>query len=147
MKGNKNRTKHQVQFSGLNTHKFRHNFECISPMCNYGMADEDNEHYLLHCPHFDQSQRGLYDTVTKVLGSDIANLDSIALYSLLLYGSYNLTLVENRISIEAAIDDIKKTKPISTIRCSILAAVISFFFNCVCFVLFSNLFLFHFLKD
>ena len=108
MKGIKDITKLRVHFSNLNAHKFQHNFECISPLCNCGMANEDNEHYLLHCPRFNQSRRGLSDSVAEVLGSCIANLDSIALCNLLLYGSYNLTLAENRIIIEATIDYIKK---------------------------------------
>ena len=72
------------------------------------MANEDNAHYLLHSPRFNQSRRHLFDTVPEVLGLDITNLDSIALCNLLLYGSYNLTLVENRIIIEATIDCMKK---------------------------------------
>ena len=98
-----------MQFSNQNAHKFHHNFECISSLCNCGVANEDNEHYLLHCPRFNQSRRGLFDKVANVLGSDIANLDSIALCILLLYGSCNLTLVESRKIIEATIDYIKKT--------------------------------------
>ena len=73
------------------------------------MANEDNEHYLIPCLRFNQSRRGLFDTVAEVLGSDIANLDSVTLCNLLLYGSYNLTLVENRMIIEAKIDYIEKT--------------------------------------
>ena len=57
------------------------------------MANEDTEHYLLHCPRFSGSPRGLLETVAEALGSDIANLDSKALCSLLLYGSCNLPLV------------------------------------------------------
>ena len=34
-----------VHFSDLNAHKFCHNFECIRPLCNCGMAIEDNVHY------------------------------------------------------------------------------------------------------
>ena len=71
--------------------------------------NEDNEHYFLNCSCFNQSRRSLVDAVAEVLDSDIANLDSIALCSLFLYGSYNLTLVENRILVEATIDYIEKT--------------------------------------
>ena len=85
------------------------NFAIImSSLLNCGVATEDNEHYLLHCPRFNQLRKGLFDTVAEALGSDITNLDSITLCNLLLYCSYNLTLVENRIIIEATIDYIKK---------------------------------------
>ena len=60
------------------------------------MANEDNKHYLLHCPRCNQSQRGLFHTVVEALGSDIANLHSIA-----------FTSVENKILIEATIGHIK----------------------------------------
>ena len=103
-----------VQFSDLNAHKFYHNFDCISLLCNCGMANEDNEHYLLHCLRFNQSRRGLFDTVAEVLGSDITNLDSVTICSLLLYGSYNLTLVQNRMIIEVTIDYIQKTNRLTS---------------------------------
>ena len=99
----------RVQFSDINARKFRHNFECIRSLCNCGTAIEDNAHYLLHCLRFNQLRRDLFDTVTEVLGSDIANLKSGTLCNLLLYGSSNLTLVDNRIIIEGTIDYIKKT--------------------------------------
>ena len=63
-------------------------------------------HFRLASP---LSGRGLFDTVAGVLGSDIANLDSVTLCNLLLYGSYNLTLVQNRMIIGATIDYIQKT--------------------------------------
>ena len=103
----------RVQFSDLNAHKFRHNFECIRPLCNCGMAIEDIAHYLLHCPRFNQLRRDLFDTVTEVLGFDIVNLNSGTLCNLLLYGSSNLTLVDRRIIIEATINYIKKTNRLS----------------------------------
>ena len=109
LKGFRNITMLRVQFSDINARKFRHNFECIRPLCNCGTAIEDNAHYLLHCPRFNQLRRDLFDTVTEVLGSDIANLKSGTLCNLLLYGSSNMTLVDNRIIIGATIDYIKKT--------------------------------------
>ena len=69
----------------------------------------------------------------------------IALCSLLLYGSYDLTSVENRIIIETKIDDtgqLDSAKAISRIKFNVLTAVISFFLNCLCFVLFPKLLLF-----
>ena len=62
------------QFIYLNAHKFHHNFECLRPIYNCRAANEDNEHYLLHCPRFNQLQEDLFGTVTEVLGIDIANL-------------------------------------------------------------------------
>ena len=42
------------------------------------------------------------------LGIDIANLDSETLCNLLLYGSSNMNLIDNRIIIEATIEYIEK---------------------------------------
>ena len=44
-----------------------------------------------------------------MLGIDIADLDSETLCNLLLYGSSNLNILENRIIIEATIEFIEKT--------------------------------------
>ena len=44
-----------------------------------------------------------------MLGIDIADLDSETLCNLLLYGSSNLNIIENRIIIEATIEFIEKT--------------------------------------
>ena len=32
-------TKLRIEFSKLNEHRFRHNFDCVSPFCYYGMED------------------------------------------------------------------------------------------------------------
>ena len=52
IQGVKMLTRLRVKFSPLNEHRFRHNFECLSPVCICGAAMEDTEHYLLHCPQF-----------------------------------------------------------------------------------------------
>ena len=38
----------RLNFSALNEHKFRHNSECLDPICACGTSKEDNEHFLLH---------------------------------------------------------------------------------------------------
>ena len=43
-------TKLCLKFSMLNEHKFRHNFDSLTPFCTCGNDIEDNEHFLLHCP-------------------------------------------------------------------------------------------------
>ena len=86
-------TKLQIEFSPLNGHRFRHNFDCLSPICACGCAIEDNQHFLLHC----------------IPGLDITNLDSNVLCNLLLFGSSQLNIVANRIILEATIAFIDKT--------------------------------------
>ena len=96
-------------FSDLNAHKFHLNFECLRPICNCGVADENNEHYLLHCARFNQLREDLFDTVTEVSRIDIANLDSEYLCNLLLCGSSNMNMIDNRVITEATIEYIEKT--------------------------------------
>ena len=64
-------TKLRHEFSELNAHRFRHNFDCLSPCCSCGMANEDNEHFLLHCQRFDLMR---IDLLRKL--SDIPELDT-----------------------------------------------------------------------
>ena len=71
------------------------------------MANMDNEHYLLRCPRSSQLLGSLFDAATEVLGLAIVHQDSETLCNLLLYGSSDLTLVENRIIIEAMMEYIK----------------------------------------
>ena len=71
---------------------------------NCGVANEDNEHHLLHCARINQLREDLFGTVTEVSGIDVANLDSETLCNLLLYGSSNMNMIDNRIIIEATIE-------------------------------------------
>ena len=80
-------TKLRLQFSALNEHKFRHNFDCLSPVCICGTAKEDNEHFLLHCPLYDIMRCDLLCQLLEISGLDISNYDSKSLCTLLLYGS------------------------------------------------------------
>ena len=50
-------TRLRVNFSPLNEHRFRHNFDCLSPICICGTGKEDNEHYLLNCPNLQLSAK------------------------------------------------------------------------------------------
>ena len=44
-------------------------------MCKCGAANQDNEHYLMQCLHFNQLEENVFGTVTEVSGIDTANLD------------------------------------------------------------------------
>ena len=103
-------TKLRLQFSPLNEHKFRHNFDCLSPVCICGKEKEDNEHFLLHCPLYDIMRCDLFGQLSEIPGLDISNYDSKSLCTLLLYGSPLLNIIANRIIMEATISFIKETK-------------------------------------
>ena len=102
-------SKLRLKFSKLNDHMFRHNFNCLDPVCSCGTADEDTEHFLLHCPNFEEARTDLHGTLLDIPRVDISLLDSQALCNLMLYGNPDLTLIENRMIIEATIKYIKAT--------------------------------------
>lgn len=103
-------TKLRLNFSALNEHKFRHNFECLDPICACGTGKEDNEHFLLHCPLFELQRRDLLGQLGDLPGIDIESLDSKTICELLLFGSPNVNVIVNRIILEATISFIKSTQ-------------------------------------
>ena len=99
-------TRLRVNFSPLNEHRFRHNFDCLSPICICGTGKEDNEHYLPHCPQFTAQRQDLLGQVSDV-GYDVGSMNSKDLCHLLLYGNPNESTFANRIILEATISFIK----------------------------------------
>ena len=60
-------TRLRLNFSHLNEHKFRHNFnDTINPMCNCGAATEITIHYLLRCRLYSVKRAELLDGVYKL---------------------------------------------------------------------------------
>ena len=59
LKGIRNITKLHVKFNDLNAHKIHHNFVCLRPICNCGVANEGNKYYLLHFLRFNQLREDL----------------------------------------------------------------------------------------
>ena len=60
-------TKLQVHFSALNEHRFKHAFDCLSPVCFCGNDNENNK----QCLQNDVIRRDLFDHVSDVPGLDI----------------------------------------------------------------------------
>ena len=102
-------SKLRLKFGKLNEHMFRQNFNCLDPVYSCGTADVDTEHFLLHCPNFGEARRDLHGTLLDIPRVDISLLDSQALCNLMLYGNPDLTLIENRMIIEATIKYINAT--------------------------------------
>ena len=75
MQGVKILTRLRVKFSSLNEHRFRHNFECLSPAYICGTAKEDTEHYFLHCLEFCSLPQIFHGQISDV-GFDIANMST-----------------------------------------------------------------------
>ena len=109
IEGIKKLTKLRVDFSALNEPRFRHKFDCTSPVCKCGMGIEDNKHFLLHCQQYDLLRRDLFHQ-RNVSGLIIDGMDTNTLCNLLLFGSNDLDVVQNRIIIEVTISFIVATK-------------------------------------
>ena len=103
-------TKLRLEFSELNAHRFRHNFDCFSPFYSCGMANEDNEHFLLHCQKFDLMRIGLLRKLSDIPELDISKINAKTLCEMLLYGNPHLNIIDNRIILEATISFIESTK-------------------------------------
>ena len=72
-------TRLRVNFSPLNEHRFRHDFDCLSPICICGTGKEDNEHYLLHSPQFTAQRQDILGQVSHV-GYDVASMIFVICY-------------------------------------------------------------------
>ena len=103
-------TKCRLEFSSLNEHKFRHNSNCLNPFCNCGMAEEDNEHFFQHCPIFNELRRHLLGQLSQILNIHALNLDPRELCHLMLYGNPSLSIIDNRMIIEATIQYIENSE-------------------------------------
>ena len=102
-------TRLRVEFSDLREHRFRHNFQCSSPMCFCQTGIENNEHFLLHCPRHSSHRRDLLDRISNVVDADPTNLSSTDLCNLLLYGNSCFSVDTNHHIIESTISFIKST--------------------------------------
>ena len=103
-------TKLRVKFSPLNEDKFRHNFESLSPICACNSGIEDNEHFLLQCPIYDQMRNDLLDRLSRIPGLELGNLSSGALCELLLFGNPSFNDIANKLILEATISFILPTR-------------------------------------
>ena len=100
-------TRLRFQFSDLREHKFRHKFQCSSPMCLCQTGIEKNEHFFLHCPRHSNHRKDLLGHISNVVDVDIGNLSSTELCNSLLYGNSRFSFDTNRHIIESAITFIK----------------------------------------
>ena len=92
----------RVRFSPLNKHKFRHNFESVSPICTCNTGIEDKRRLLLHCSTYDQMRNDLLDQLSEISGLELENLNSEALCELLLFGNPRFNNIANKLILEAS---------------------------------------------
>ena len=78
--------------------------------CVCGIANEDNEHFLMHCPIFQEAQRDPLGSLSDIPGVDLAELDTQSLCHLLLFGNPGLTLITNRLILSRQPKDLAEVR-------------------------------------
>ena len=112
-KGLKLLTRLRLEFSHLNEHRFRHNFEsCVNPLCSCSLTTEDTVHYLLHCHHFTHHRIDLMNSVNSVI-HNFESLSDLDKKAILLYGDPGLDNNKNKLILEATINYIKVSERFS----------------------------------
>ena len=69
----------RLEFSALNEHTFRHNFQCISPMCACNTGIDGNANFFLHCPLFHPMRYDLFGQLLCLPKLDLGNIELQAL--------------------------------------------------------------------
>ena len=106
-------TRSRLEFTHLNEHRFRHNFEnCVNPLCSCSLNTENTEHYLLHCHHFTHHRINLMNSVNSVI-DDFESFSDIDKKDILLYGDPRLDNNKNKIILEATLNYIKVSERFS----------------------------------
>ena len=73
--GVKKLTMLRLEFSTLNEHRLRHNFQCICPMCACNTGIEDYAHFFLYCPLFDSLRYDLLGQLSYLPKLDLGIID------------------------------------------------------------------------
>ena len=103
-------TRLRLNFSHLNEHKFRHNFnDMVDPMCTCGLEPEATLHYLLRCSIYSAQRQEVLNNVC-VLNSSLKNYSNEKLLNILLYGSENFNCNMNKDILKATIKFLKISK-------------------------------------
>ena len=99
----------RVSFSDLRDHRFSHNFNCVSPVCNCGLDDETSVHYMLRCPLFTFERTPFLGRISDVIHSDVTVLPDEHLLHILLYGSNMYNSITNKLIISETITSIRNS--------------------------------------
>ena len=96
-------------FSGLNEHRFQHNFSYESPLHNRKEGIESTVHLFLHCPLYQVHRHSLLGEVSDVLNNDVTQLPGDHLCDLLLFGSQSFNEITKRMILDATVSFIIHT--------------------------------------
>ena len=102
-----------LDFSHLNEHRFRHNFQdCMNPLCSCNLDIEDTSHYLLHCHHFSQHCIDLMNSVNSIYENFDSQSDNNK-KDVLLFGDPSSDENTSKFILEATLPYIKSTERFS----------------------------------
>ena len=105
----------RVGLSPLKSHKKSHNFQDTpDDTCHCTLTAETSQHYLLHCPMYNELRRELFQKINPILmDNNMRFLDDKNLVRLLLYGHDKFTLQSNQSILKATINFIQRTSRFS----------------------------------
>ena len=85
-------------------------FDCLIPICVCNTGIYDIEHFLLHCPLYDQIYDDLFGHLSEIPVLELTNLSSKALCDLLLFVNEGLSNIDNKLILETTISFILSTE-------------------------------------
>ena len=103
-------TKLRVEFSDLRSHRFFHNFNCVSPICSCKLEEEDNSHFFLRCPQFHSIRINLLSNISEIIGSDILFFPSHHLTHIIMYDSNVYNNITNKLILTKTLEYIRKSE-------------------------------------
>ena len=104
-------------FSDLREHRFRHHFNCFSPICPCNREEESTAHYILRCPRFNNTRFTLLAKVINITNwFGIIYLSDDDLLHILLHGSSTFNKTINFNVLSETTSYIKSTKRFDVIE-------------------------------
>ena len=104
-------TRLRCDFSDLREHRFRHHFNCVSPLCQCSNEEETTTHYVLKCPQYNNFRFTLFTNVINITNwFGIFHLPDEELLRILLNGSPSFNKTINCNILSETILYIKSTK-------------------------------------
>ena len=103
-------TRLRVGHSDLRDDRFRHNFNCSSPLCSCDTGYETVEHYLLLCPRYVLYRSQLFLELLALTRFSIIHQPNVVWVNILLYGDPELKIETNLKILDATLSYIKRTK-------------------------------------
>ena len=91
-------------FSHLRDHKFKHSFQdTINPLCTCSLEAETTNHFILHCPYYENERHILLATIRGIKSSILDQNDNNIIKTLL-YGHDILSETQNSSILDATME-------------------------------------------